>query len=64
MDESNPKKTINDEYEVVNSIILWRIYDVLMLLLVEHNSEAALKLTQMHEKGVFLGPNPAYRPGE
>lgn len=49
---------------MVNSIILWRIYDILLLLLMESNPEAARKLAEMHEGGHFLGPNPAYKEPE
>lgn len=49
---------------VVNSILLWRIYDVLILLLGEQNIDLSRNITKMHEAGEFLGPNPAYRPDE
>lgn len=48
----------------INSILLWRIYDVLILLLGAQNPELAKHITKMHQEGEFLGPNPAYRPAE
>lgn len=60
----SPPEYINDETNVVNSILLWRIYDALIVLITLQDANAALKLTRMHDAGTFLGPNPSYRPEE
>lgn len=52
----------SDSTDVVNSIILWRIYDALIVLITLQDPSSAIKLTKMHEEGEFLGPNPAYKP--
>lgn len=54
---------IDEEAAFVNTILLWRIYDALILLLTLQSREQALSLTALHESGEFLGPNPSYRPG-
>lgn len=62
MAESSRSEIDGSPSEIVNTIILWRIYDVLMLLLSVQDKQSALNLTKMHENGEFLGPNPAFRP--
>lgn len=52
----------NQTTGVVDSIILWRIYDALIVLITLQDKNAAIRLTRMHENGDFLGPNPSYRP--
>lgn len=64
MDPEPTKEFVEDNAGVVNSIILWRIYDILLLLLMESNPDAARKLSAMHEEGHFLGPNPSYKEPE
>lgn len=58
------RETVDENAPVVHSIILWRIYDILLLLLMEQNPDAAHRLAQMHEEGHFLGPNPSYKEPE
>ncbi len=55
---------IEDEYEVVNFIMLRRLNDTMMFLLREMNPEAANHLAGLHEKGIFVSPPPAWNPGE
>lgn len=50
--------SINEQADVVNTIILWRIYDTLLLILSELGGDAAA-LGQMHERGEFIGPEPS-----
>lgn len=58
---TEPSQFINDEVGVVNSIMLWRIYDVLLLLL---DPQVAKRVSEVHAQGEFLGPNPSFRlPG-
>ena len=58
------RQTVDENAPIVHSIILWRIYDVLLLLLRETNPEVAGKVAEMHEQGLFVGPNPAYKEVE
>lgn len=58
----SPPEYINDEQSVVNSILLWRIYDALIVLITLQDKDSAIRLTRMHDAGTFLGPNPSYRP--
>lgn len=51
---------IDDAAEVVQTIVLWRIYDVLLLILREQNKPLADQLVEIHERGEFVGPNPSY----
>lgn len=49
-----------DEFpEVVNYIVLSRIYDALIVLLRNINPEEAEALVEAHEKGLLLAPPPA-----
>lgn len=57
------KGSIEDDAAVVNSIILWRIYDLLLLSLAQTNPELARKVAIAHERGEFIGPNPAFSNG-
>lgn len=51
---------IDDQSGIVQNIVLWRVYDVLLLLLREQNRPLADQLVEIHEKGEFVGPNPSY----
>lgn len=44
----------------VSLIVHMRIYDVLLALLREQNSEVAEQLTQLHAQGKILGPLPVF----
>lgn len=54
------KNNIEDEASVVQTIILWRIYDLLLLDLMGRDPGMAAKVAAMHEKGEFVGPNPSF----
>ena len=49
----------DDNSSIVHTIMLWRIYDVLILLLGESNPELAAKVGQVHEAGRFIAPGPS-----
>lgn len=49
----------DDNSAIVHTIMLWRIYDVLVLLLGEFNPELAARVGQMHEAGRFIAPAPS-----
>ena len=44
--------------QVINTIVLWRIYDTLLMILNELGGDAAA-LGRLHGAGQFIGPNPA-----
>lgn len=58
------KGNIEDAANVVNSILLWRIYDLLLLDLMAKSPEMAAKVVRMHEQGQFVGPNPSFSKDE
>lgn len=53
------KKEIDgDSAQFVHVIMLWRIYDALLLILNQLGGDAA-SLGKMHEAGEFIGPMPS-----
>lgn len=52
---------LEENVDIANTIILWRIYDVLMGLYSNINPDEAKKLVKLHEEGTFVTPPPAYR---
>lgn len=48
---------------IVQTIILWRIYDTLLVVLDALGGDSPA-LAKLHERGVFLGPNPSFSGGE
>lgn len=56
-------KNLEDNLEMVNYIMLSRIYDVLVLIANKVvGSEDVAKLVEYHDQGFILGPNPSYTP--
>lgn len=54
---------MNENYGVINFIMLGRIYDVLMLIADGlGKGEDALKLHQMHSQGQLMSPFPSLAP--
>lgn len=51
-------ESIEDASGVVHTIMLWRIYDTLLLILGALGGDAAA-LGKMHEAGQFIGPIPS-----
>lgn len=47
---------------IVQTIILWRIYDTLLVVLDALGGDPTT-LAKLHERGVFLGPNPSFASG-
>lgn len=41
-------------------IQMMRIYDLLIALLSSVDEEKAMKITEMHEQGITLAPNPKF----
>ena len=55
---------IREDWNTVQFIMMRRLNDTMMLLLREMNPDVADKLAAAHERGIFVTPPPAWRPGE
>ncbi len=53
-----------DSYEVVNTIMLLRLYDVMMCVARGVNPEEAVKLLALHKSGKIAGPPPSWDMAE
>lgn len=54
-------KSLEDNLDLVNYIMLHRIYDVLLLMANKIvGSEETQKMSKYHNDGFLLGPAPAY----
>lgn len=63
MTENTESQNLEDNLDMVNYIMLHRIYDLLTLIsnkLV--GPEDTSKMVQYHEQGFLLGPTPAFTP--
>lgn len=59
------KENLEDNLDMVNYIMLSRIYDLLTLIANKLvGSEDIAKLVEYHNQGYILGPMPSYTPGE
>lgn len=59
------KENLEDNLDMVNYIMLSRIYDVLVLIANKMvGSEDVAKLVEYHNQGFILGPMPSYTPNE
>ena len=57
------KRDIDEQTaNIVNTIVLMRIYDVLLLILDNLNPTDARRVAEGHENGQFLSSNPSVRP--
>lgn len=59
-------QNLEDNLEMVNYIMLHRIYDLLTLIASEivKDQDKVNKMIQYHEAGYLLGPGPSYTPQE
>jgi hypothetical protein len=60
--QENDSKALEDNLDMVNYIMLHRIYDVLLMIsnkLV--GPEETEKMSKYHEEGYLLGPSPSFR---
>lgn len=65
MTEDTQNQNLEDNLDMVNYIMLHRIYDLLTIIANKLvGSEDTSKLIQYHEQGFLLGPTPAYSPQE
>lgn len=61
MTEETQESNLEDNLDMVNYIMLHRIYDLLTLIANKLvGSEQTSKMVQYHEQGFLLGPSPAY----
>ena len=65
MMENKESQNLEDNLDMVNYIMLHRIYDVLTIIAKKLvGPEDTSKLIQYHEQGYLLGPTPAFTPSE
>lgn len=65
MTENEKSQNLEDNLDMVNYIMLHRIYDLLTIIANKLvGPEDTSKLIQYHEQGFLLGPTPAFTPQE
>jgi len=65
MTEKEESQNLEDNLDMVNYIMLHRIYDLLTIIATKLvGPEDTSKMVQYHEQGYLLGPAPAYMPQE
>ena len=65
MTEDKESQNLEDNLEMVNYIMLHRIYDLLTIIANKLvGPEDTSKLVQYHEEGYLLGPAPAFTPSD
>lgn len=65
MTEESQNQNLEDNLDMVNYIMLHRIYDLLTIIANKFvGPEDTSKLIQYHEQGFLLGPTPAFTPQE
>ena len=63
MTENKESQNLEDNLDMVNYIMLHRIYDLLTIIANKLvGPEDTSKLIQYHEQGYLLGPTPAFTP--
>lgn len=59
------RENLEDNLDMVNYIMLSRIYDLLTLIATKLvGSEDVAKMVEYHDKGYLLGPMPSYTPND
>ena len=65
MTNEDKPANLEENLEMVNYIMLSRIYDVLVLIANKLvGSEDTAKLVNYHDQGYLIGPIPSYTPQE
>ena len=65
MTENEKSQNLEDNLDMVNYIMLHRIYDLLTIIANKMvGPEDVSKMVQYHEQGYLLGPTPAFMPQE
>jgi hypothetical protein len=63
MNDQEKQQNLEDNLEMVNYIMLHRIYDVLTLIANKIvGPEDVSKMVSYHDQGFLLGPAPSYTP--
>lgn len=63
MEDKEPK-SIEENLDMVNYIMLHRIYDMLTIMANKADPEKTAKMIEYHEQGFLLGPTPSFTPAE
>jgi len=64
-EENNKSQNLEDNLDMVNYIMLHRIYDLLTLIANKIvGAEDTSKMIQYHDQGYLLGPTPSYTAQE
>lgn len=62
MENENINQDLEENLNMVNYIMLHRIYDMMTLIAKgSAGSEEVEKMIKYHEEGFLLGPSPSYR---
>lgn len=65
MTENEEKQDLADNLDMVNYIMLHRIYDVMTVIASKLvGAEEVEKMIKYHNEGYLLGPAPSYTPQE
>jgi hypothetical protein len=65
MSEQEEKQDLADNLDMVNYIMLHRIYDVMTIIASKLvGAEEVDKMIKYHDQGYLLGPSPSYTPQE
>lgn len=65
MTEESQNQNLEDNLEMVNYIMLHRIYDLLTLIANKLvGAEEISKMVEYHDQGYLLGPSPSYTPNK
>ncbi len=65
LQENEEKQDLADNLDMVNYIMLHRIYDVMTIIASKLvGAEEVDKMIQYHNQGYLLGPAPSYTPQE
>ena len=65
MTENEKPQNLEDNLDMVNYIMLHRIYDLLTIIANKLvGPEDTSKMIQYHDAGFLLGPSPSYSPQE
>lgn len=65
MSEEETKQDLSENLDMVNYIMLHRIYDVITIIASKLvGAEEVDKMIKYHNEGYLLGPAPSYTPQE
>lgn len=63
--DNDPKDVFSDdESQIVHTIMLLRLYDVMMCVARGVNPDEAVKLLALHQQGKIAGPPPFFDMGD